>query len=398
MLGRRRKGVECSVQPRETKRWRLELNEASSAAQDASEAPSNSARDPRTGGSPAAAEEGQSSPYPRGARLPEDGEEETIVPNLTEEELRLLQADEEEGEARDQRDRERGATDGTENGSDGAEKPEDGAGEKKPKKRRRFAWMESDDESITASSSEEEEAEQDPQEATTSAVAHASLSPENPSPAPSPPSPGTSSASATDSSSSSSSSGKAGDQLEEDVVSASVFASDLAALGLRFAGAEREELCERMQRCITCLFLANLSFEAPLGEIETWVHTHTQVAPMQVFAAPSNDSAYKAPPPAGSGMPANGAHRGRVFVELGSYAKVRQAVQKLNGLYLRGRPVRALFAFCVDGRPCTLQTAMHLKYLRQHVLQDLLGVERGSRFHRHTPAWKIDGGCNWGGT
>ncbi|KFG44483.1 hypothetical protein TGDOM2_310570 [Toxoplasma gondii GAB2-2007-GAL-DOM2] len=421
MLGRRRKGgLESAAQPRETKRWRLELTEASSPP-DASHA-SNSSGDLPVSGAPP--ERKYSSPDPRSARLSEEREEDTLVPALTEEELRLLQTDEEvEGEADKESETKRGRDDS----EGGAEKG--GGGDKAPKKRRRFAWMESDDESVTASSSDEEEdsEKEDPTGASSSDPTHTTLPPTTsletspsppdasspPSPSPSPPSPSppspssssppppsaSSSSSPPPSASSSSpssphpssslpSAAKEGEQTDADVVPASVFAADLAALGLRFLGAEHEELCERMQRCVTCLFLGNLSFEASVAEIETWVKAQTLLEPLRLFAAPSNDPAF-----------ARGAgdHRGRVFVELGSYAKVRLAVQKLNGLYLRGRPVRALFAFTVNGRPCTLQTAMHLKFLRQHVLQELMGVERTARV-RNTAARKIDGGCNWGGT
>ncbi|KEP62914.1 UNVERIFIED_CONTAM: hypothetical protein HHA_310570 [Hammondia hammondi] len=411
MLGRRRKGgLEAAAQPRETKRWRLELTEASSPP-DASHPPNSSGDLPVSAASP---EGKDSSPYPRSARLSEEREEDTLVPALTEEELRLLQTDEEvEGEADKQSATKRGRDDS----EGGAEKV--GGGDKAPKKRRRFAWMESDDESVTASSSDEEEdsEREDPTSASSSDPTHTTLPPStsletSPSPpdassppSPSPPSPSPSPSSSPPSSSPPSSphpssslpsAAKEGDHTEADVVPASVFAFDLAALGLRFLGAEHEELCERMQRCVTCLFLGNLSFEASLAEIETWVTAQTLLEPLRLFAAPSNDPAFARISQAG-GSRGGGDHRGRIFVELGSYVKVRLAVQKLNGLHLRGRPVRALFAFIVNGRPCTLQTAMHLKFLRQHVLQELMGVERTGRV-RSASARKIDGGCNWGGT
>ncbi|PFH34054.1 hypothetical protein BESB_072060 [Besnoitia besnoiti] len=449
MLGRRRKGgLERSAAPaKETKKWRLELNEENACASPRlSSQPrtslsisSSSSVDSHIYYVDSASERSRSSSSsrPSGVRTPGDrreGEEDALAPELTEEELRLLQADDDDEGEREREREDRKAEADKQQADDSAQ----GNGEEvaRPKKRRRFAWMESDDESITASSSDSEEDEEP------SALPPAAEEPKTPSPssacptplppgAPrnslftvsppslssssSPPSLGAASPPPNSSSPVSPEASTAPPEPERDVVSASVFVSDLAALGLQFAGGDREELCEGMQRCITTLYLMNLSFEASLGEIETWVESHLQVRPLDVFPSPSATAPDAAPPgakapfaaprspfgaaPPGDRSPSDSQHhRGRVFVELGSYTKVRLGVQKLNGLYLRGRPVRALFAFTVKGRPCTLQTAMHLKFLRQHVLQEVMGVEGAPRFQRKKPGWNIDGGCNWVGT
>lgn len=359
------------------------------------------------------------------------GAEDTTPLELSEEDLRRLQEEEEAQQQQEECD-------------NSCPSQEMAVTVTRTKKRKRFEWMDSDDESVTASSSDEEQVEGN---------GKSGDQVENPP-----------RDSGSDMSRSPSPEYNAIDSSKDGAVEDSTKTRNAPEAAGPEKGTDHQvnaesteilfrqldELDEAQQRTVRCLLLSNLPFEATLNQIVNWVEFRAGIKTLAVQAAPysppcqpqylgANGSTVDShcipaplmnkvqygeapvpPPPepsrAGAAPPKDPGrvlpqvvgivsataasasatspigfqrreHSGRVFLELESTAVLRKAMTALHGLTLQGRRIGLACAYKMGGRFCPLVTRAQLRFfLKQNM---------GNQREQQSKFKPLDGGCVW---